>query len=135
MSEQNVETVHRLYAASRRRDKEECVRLSDPDVEIVSYLMGVEGTVYRGHAGVRRYIDDLFSAFPDWHPAVVGTTDHGDHVLAEVRMAGQGASSGLAIEQTVWQVTTFDDEGMMIGFHGYGTAAEALEAVGVREIP
>ena len=50
-------------------------------------------------------------------------------------MAGQGVSSGLAIEQTVWQVTTFDDEGMMIGFHGYGTAAEALEAVGARESP
>jgi hypothetical protein len=26
-------------------------------------------------------------------------------------------------------------EGMMIGFHGYGTAAQALEAVGVRETP
>ena len=48
-------------------------------------------------------------------------------------MAGQGASSGLAIEQTVWQVTTFDNEGKMIGFHGYATAAEALEAVGVSE--
>jgi hypothetical protein len=24
---------------------------------------------------------------------------------------------------------------MMIGFHGYGTAAQALEAVGVRETP
>ena len=135
MSQRNVETVHRLYAASRRRDKEELVRLAAPNVEIVSYLMGVEGTVYRGHAGLRRYIDDLFSAFPDWHPAIVQTTDHGEHVLSEVRMAGQGASSGLAIEQTVWQVTSFDDDGLMVGFHGYGTPAEALEAIGVRETP
>ena len=135
MSQRNVETVYRLYAASRRRDKEECVRLAAPNVEIVSYLMSVEGTVYSGHAGLRRYIDDLFSAFPNWHPAVVRTTDHGDHVLAEVRMAGQGASSGLAIEQTVWQVTSFDDEGMMIEFHGYGTEAEALDAVAASETP
>jgi ketosteroid isomerase-like protein len=133
VSKENVETVHRVYAASRLRDKEACVREAAADVEIVSYLMGVEGTVYRGHAGLGRYIDDLFSAFPDWHPTVLRTTDYGDRVLAEVRMAGQGASSGLAIEQTVWQVTTFNDEGRMIGFHGYGTPAEAFEAVGVAE--
>src|SRR5215208_854513 len=81
MSQENVATVYRLYAASRRRDKEACVREADPYVEIVSYLMGVEGTVYRGHAGVRRYIDDLFSAFPDWHPQILWTTEHGDRVL------------------------------------------------------
>ena len=132
MSQENVETVHRLYAASRRRDKEACVLEADPDVEIISYLMGVEGTVYRGHAGLRRYIDDLFSAFPDWHPQILRTTDHGDKVLAEIRMAGRGVGSGLAIEQTVWQVTTFHD-GKMVGFHGYGSRAEALEAVGLRE--
>ncbi len=112
---------------------ETLVGLAHPDVELVSYLMGVEGTVYRGHAGLRRYIDDLFSAFPDWHPHILGATAYADHVLAEVRMAGQGASSGLAIEQTVWQVTTFDDQGEMVGFHGYGTRAEALEAVGAPE--
>jgi ketosteroid isomerase-like protein len=132
MSQENVETVYRLFAASRRRDKEACVRESDPDVEIVSYLMGVEGTVYRGYAGLRRYIDDLFSAFPDWHPQILRTTDHGDKVLAEIRMAGSGAGSGLAIEQTVWQATTFRD-GKMVGFHGYGSQAEALEAVGLSE--
>jgi hypothetical protein len=30
------------------------------------------------------------------------------------------------------QVTTFHD-GKMVGFHGYGSRAEALEAVGLRE--
>ena len=124
--------VYRLYAASRRREKEACVREANPDVEIVSYLMGVEGTVFTGHAGVRRYIDDLFSAFPDWHPQIVQTADHGDKVLAEIRMAGRGASSGLPIEQTVWQVTTFRD-GKMVGFHGYRSRAEALQAMGLAE--
>ena len=132
MSQENVPTVYRLYAASRLRDKEACVREADPYVEIISYLMGVEGTVYRGHAGVRRYIDDLFSAFPDWHPQILRTTEHGDKVLAEIRMAGRGASSGLPIEQTVWQVTTFRG-GKMVGFHGYRSRAEAVEAMGLPE--
>jgi hypothetical protein len=57
MSQENVEILYRLFEASRRRDKAACVRDSHPDVEIVSYLMGLEGTVYKGHAGMRRYID------------------------------------------------------------------------------
>jgi|SRR5215207_6035430 len=132
MSQENVELVYRLYEASTRRDQEACVRESDPDVEIVSYLMGVDGTVYRGHAGLRDYIDDLFSVFPDWHPEILQATDYGDTVLAKIRMAGRGASSGLAIEQTAWQVSRFRD-GKLVGFYGYGSQAEALEAAGLSE--
>jgi ketosteroid isomerase-like protein len=132
MSQENVELVYRWYEALRRRDKEACVSDSQPDAEIVSYLMGVEGTVYWGHAGVRRYIDDVFSIFPDWHPQVIRVEDHGDTVIAQIRMAGRGASSGLDIEQTTWQVTRFR-HGKMAGFTAYGTRAAALEAVGLRE--
>ena len=58
--------------------------------------------------------------------------DHGDKVLAEIRMAGRGASSGLPIEQTAWQVTTFR-VGKMVGFHGYRSRDEALKAMGLAE--
>jgi ketosteroid isomerase-like protein len=132
MSQEKVETVYRLYEASKRRDKEACVRESNANVEIISYLMGVEGTVYRGHAGLRRYIDDLFSVFPDWHPEILRTTDYGDTVLAEIRMAGRGASSELAIEQTVWQATRFRD-GEMTRFTGYANKKAALEGEGLVE--
>jgi len=132
MSQENVETVYRLYEASRRRDKEACVRESAADVEIVSYLMGVDGTVYKGHAGLRRYIDDLFSVFPDWHPQILQTADYGNTVLAEITMAGRGAASGIEIEQTVWQATRFDD-GKMVCFTGYRTRADALEGEGLSE--
>jgi ketosteroid isomerase-like protein len=132
MSQENVELVYRWYDAMRRHDAEACVRDSLPDAELVSYLMGVEGTVYWGHAGVRRYLDDVFSIFPDWHPEIMSATDHGDVVIAEIRMAGSGASSGLEIEQTTWQLTRFRD-GKMAGFTAYGTRAAALEALGLHE--
>jgi ketosteroid isomerase-like protein len=132
MSQENVDLVYRWYDAFRRHDNEACVRDSAPDVEIVSYLLGVEGTVFKGHAGMRRYIDQVFAVFPDWHARVVGTTDHGDTVIAEIRMAGRGAGSGLEIEQTTWQVTRFR-EGKMTGFRAYGDRAAAFEAVGKSE--
>ena len=81
---------------------------------------------------MRRYIDAAFSIFPDWHPRVMRTIDYGDTVVAEIRMAGRGATSGLEIEQTTWQVTRFR-EGRMTGFTAYGSRAAALEAVDARE--
>jgi ketosteroid isomerase-like protein len=132
MSQENVELVYRWYEAFRQHDNEACVRDSASDVEIVSYLLGVEGTVFKGHAGMCRYIDQVFGVFPDWHARVVGTIDQGDTVIAEIRMAGRGAGSGLEIEQTTWQVTRFR-EGKMIGFTAYGDRAAALEAAGLSE--
>ena len=132
MSQENVEVLYRWYEAIRGNDAEACVRYSQADAEIVSYLMGVEGTVYWGHSGVRRYVDDVFSIFPNWHPEIVSAADYGDVVVAEIRMAGSGASSGLEIEQTTWQLTRFRD-GKMAGFTAYGTRAAALEAAGLHE--
>jgi ketosteroid isomerase-like protein len=132
MSQEHVDLLYRWYEAFRRHDNDACVRDSAADVEIVSYLLGVEGTVYRGHAGLRRYIDQVFGVFPDWHARVMQTIEHGDTVVAEIRMAGRGAGSGLEIEQTTWQVTRFRD-GKLSGFRAYGNRAEALAAVGLAD--
>ena len=132
MSQKNVDAVHRAYDAIRRRDKEAFVREQHPDVEGVIHVMNAEGVIYRGHAGMRRFLDELFSVFPDWHPEVLRADDYGDTVLAEIKTAGQGVRSGVAIEQTIWQVIRFRD-GKSVWFHGYGTKAEALEAVGLSE--
>jgi ketosteroid isomerase-like protein len=128
MSQENVELLYRWYEAFREHDNEACVRVSAADVEIVSYLLGVEGTVFKGHAGLRRYIDQVFAVFPDWHARVMGTIDREDALVAEIRMAGRGAGSGLEIEQTTWQMTWFRD-GKLAGFTAYGNRAEALQAL------
>jgi ketosteroid isomerase-like protein len=128
MSQQNVAVLYRWYEAFREHDNEACVRDSAADVEIVSYLLGVEGTVFKGHAGLRRYIDQVFAVFPDWHARVVRTIERGDAIVAEIRMAGRGAASGLEIEQTTWQATWFRD-GKLARFTAYGDRAEALAAV------
>src|SRR3954470_19210825 len=130
MSQESVECASRMYDALNRRDKEALLREVDPEVEGIVYFMQSEGTVYRRHSGVDRMFDDVFSVFPDWH-AEVGITEYGDVLLAEVRMSGTGAGSGLPVAQTGWQVLRFR-AGKVIGFHGYGSRAEALEAVGRR---
>ena len=131
MSQKNVECASRMYDAFNRRDKEAWLRDSIREVEGIVYFMQSEGTVYRRHSGVERMYDDVFSVFPDWH-AEVDITAYGDELLAEVRMTGTGARSGLPVEQTGWQVLRFHND-KVIRFHGYGSRAEALEAVGLAE--
>jgi ketosteroid isomerase-like protein len=123
MSQENVECVCRLYAALNGRDKEGFVGETHPD------FMESEGRTYRGHQGIREIFTDLFSVFPDWH-AQLTATDHGGAVVVEVRMAGTGAGSGLAVRQTGWQVLRFRDR-KVVWFRGYGSRAEALDAVGL----
>ena len=132
MSQENVEVVYRAYDAIRRGDREAFVGEMHPEVEGRVYLMEVEGTVYRGHLGMRRFMDDVFSVFPDWHPEVVRTTDYGDTVLAEIKAAGRGTSSGVTLEMPAWQVIKFRD-GKAVWWRGYGNRAEALKAVELEE--
>ncbi len=131
MSQENLECASRMYDALNRKDKEGLLREMAPEVEGIVYFMQSEGTVYRRHSGVRRMFDEVFTVFPDWH-AEVGITEYGDVLLTEVRMTATGASSGLAVEQTGWQVLRFRDR-KVIRFDGYGSHAEALAAVGLSE--
>jgi ketosteroid isomerase-like protein len=77
---------------------------------------------------MRRFLEEIYSVFTEWHPEVVQAEDYGDTVLAEIRLAGRGVRSGVAIEQNIWQVLKFRD-GKAVSFHGYGSHAEALEAM------
>jgi len=132
MSQENIETVYRALDAMRRGDREAFVREMHPEVEGRAYIMEAEGVVYRGHPGMRRFFDEAFSVFPDWNPEVVRATEYGDTVFAEVKTAGRGARSGVALEQTAWQVVKFRD-GRVCWWRGYGNRADALEAAGLRE--
>ena len=132
MSKENVEAVYRAYDAMRRHDIEAFVQEQHPDVVGVIHVMQAEGAVYRGHAGMRQFLAEIFSVFPNWGPEVVQADDHGDVVVAEIRLIGRGVRSGIEIEQNMWQVLEFRD-GKAISFHGYGSRAEALESVGLSE--
>jgi ketosteroid isomerase-like protein len=132
MSQENVQVVYRAYDAIRRHDIEAFVREQHPDVVGWAYTMQAEGTTYRGHSGMRDFLEEIFSVFTDWHPEVVQAEDYGDTVLAQIRTAGRGVRSGIELGQNIWQVLKFRD-GKAIWWRGYGSRAEALEAVGLSE--
>ena len=56
MSRENVEVVRRVLAAISRRDLSYLAEAADPEVEWQGLIAGLEGGIYRGHEGARRWL-------------------------------------------------------------------------------
>jgi ketosteroid isomerase-like protein len=132
MSQENVEVVRRAHGALARGDTEGFVREMTEDVEGMSRVMAVEGVTYRGHDGMRRFVDEMQSVFPDFRSEIVRAVEGDNVVVAELRFSGTGAGSGLATEGRTWQALILRD-GRICSWRAYETEAEALEAVGLSE--
>jgi hypothetical protein len=133
MSQENVELGYLLSDAFNRRDLEAFLALTDPDVEVYSRIVELEGGgPYRGHDGVRSWWKDVFGVVPDLTFEIEDIRDIADVTVAQIRQRGRGAGSDAPIEQTQWIVTKWRDK-KAIWWHVLLSEAEALEAAGLRE--
>jgi ketosteroid isomerase-like protein len=127
----NIELAQRAYAALRAGDLDEVFRVFDPEVEMHSYMLEMEGPFY-GHEGVRRWFSGLRAAFPDVTMSIVEIRDLGENrVLIHGRAEGEGAASGVGVTGDYWQAAE-SRHGRVVWFAAFRTAAEALEAVKLR---
>jgi ketosteroid isomerase-like protein len=131
MSQENVELAHRAFDALNRRDLGAFLALMDDDVEAVPRLVAMEGG-YHGHDGIRRWWQNLLDAFPDYSVEIVEVRDLGDLTFIALRNRGHGAGSDAPIEHRLWMLAEWRQE-KVVWWRSYGTEAEALEAVGLRE--
>lgn len=63
MSERNVELMRRFNEAVNARDIETVIAYSDPTVELHPVFAAVDGAVYHGHGGARKYFEDIAEAW------------------------------------------------------------------------
>jgi ketosteroid isomerase-like protein len=85
MSQENVDAFKRGLEAGNRGDVDTLLEVLDPQVawhSALHALLGGEGTVYRGHAGVREMIGDLYEAFDDFQIEISEVRDRGDRTVA-----------------------------------------------------
>jgi ketosteroid isomerase-like protein len=137
MSEENVETVRRIYEAAMRRDAATVLALYDPDVELDASRIGVSNhpsgaDAYHGHDGLR----DLFR---EWHEAwgkieydYEELIEAGEQVIAVVNRHARGRASGVEVERPFALLWTLR-EGKVVRVVWYLTREEALEAAGLSE--
>ena len=131
MSRETVELAHRAFDALNRRDLGAFLALMDDDVEAVPRLVAMEGG-YHGHDGIRRWWQNLLDAFPDYSIEIVEVRDLGDLTFIALRNRGHGAGSDAPIEHRLWMLAEWRQE-KVVWWRSYGTEAEVLEAVGLRE--
>ena len=133
MSQENVEVVKRTIEAANRRDIEAVLEEADPQVEWphpgFHVALGGEATVYRGHEGVRKVLQDLFD---EVEVLVSEIRDFGDRIVVIGALRGRGAESGADVT-TPWGAVVDFKDGKAIRLSDYLNPNEALEAAGLSE--
>jgi uncharacterized protein len=130
MSQENVETVRRGFAAFERGDVTQMLDLMTDD--LVTYRADPDGATFHGKEGFLGATADWTEDFSDWSVIPEEFIDAGDRVLVHVRQMARGEESGIRVEGEFWFV--FEVRGSRISkLSFYVRRGEALEAVGLSE--
>jgi ketosteroid isomerase-like protein len=129
MSQENVETVLRLYEAFRRRDTETVVAAYDPEIEwnMEGYPTWLGKRSYRGVDGVQEFFRDWLHDLDAFEADALDPLDLGDRVLVTVHDRARGRGSGVPIERYHAQVWTFQ-AGRVIRIEVFDSREAALAA-------
>ena len=131
MSQANVDVFLRSAEAVSRNDVEGVLATMDPEVEFIPQRAPVQGA-YRGHADLRRFLEDNEETFEvfEWRPLEV--RDLGDRVLGIGALHIRGKGSGVDTEVPSAVVATFK-AGLVVHFKDHVERAAAFEAVGLSQ--
>ena len=135
MSQENVEVVRRVSDAYNRRDVGAMLDELHPEIEWhpwVQLQLGGGATVYRGHQGVRRGIQEMEEAFSEVQAEQSEVRDLGERVVAIGHLRGRGKESGAITESPLAWIVEFKS-GKVIRVREYLDPQEALEAAGLQE--
>ena len=131
MSQENIEAVGRLYEAFSTGDFARALEQAEPDFEWVPPERDIQGPA-QGRDELQRLLRNQEEAYEQFRIEAEELTDHGDQVVAFIRIRGRGRSSGVEFDIRAATVWTFD-EGRLVRGKAYPNRDEALEAAGLRE--
>ena len=127
-----METLRKIYAGWEAGDFTVGVSIFDRNVTLVVDAASLDGGVFVGEEGVRRYMTRFLQAWESLTIAAKAFRDRGDTVLVEVEQTGIGQDSRVPVEQSYFQLWTFRG-GKVIRLETIFREAEALEAAGLSE--
>ncbi len=117
-------------SALNEGDLDAFLAFGSEDIEFTSMVAEAEGTVYRGHEGMRAWWETVRGAFQDIRWDLLDLQVSDDCGVAHLRMSG--TLGGAPVQQTMWQALKFRER-KATWWAFFRTEAEALEAVGLRE--
>ena len=132
MSQDNVETLRRIYASWEAGDFTVGLSTFERNVTLVIDRATLDGGVFVGADGVRRYMTSFLQAWESLTISAESFKDVGDTVLVEVKQTGIGQDSRVPVDHKYFQLWTFRG-GKVIRLETIMREADALEAAGLRE--
>ena len=132
MSQKNVETLSRLYAGWAQGNFTGGPFVFERNVTLVIDAATLDGGVFVGEEGVRRYMTRFLQAWDSLTIAARTFRERGDTVVVEVEQTGIGQDSGAPVHTTYFQLWTFRG-GKVIRLETILSEPEALEAAGLSE--
>ena len=132
MSQENVEIVREMLAASQGGDWHAAIAAFHPNVELDVSRMP-DGGVYQGADEVWSFYTRWFGSWNNLQIAPRRCIEvDADRVLTLTRLRGIGPNSGAQVTMTTADLFTLRD-GKIVQATGYPDHREALEALGLSE--
>jgi uncharacterized protein len=134
MSQQNVETVRRIYDAFQRDDWGSALEFVSPDIELHGTSGGLsEGSVARGIPAVRQMFEAWDAeAWEETRLSPREFIDAGDQVVVMQHELRRGRGSGVEVESETAVLFELRD-GRVIRTQGFMHQGEALKAAGLQD--
>jgi ketosteroid isomerase-like protein len=129
VSQENVDTVRRIYEAFGKGDFARALEEADPDFEWIPPERDLQGPL-QGLEDLRRFIEDQNEIFKDFRVEAEELQEHGDQVLALIRVRGEGRASSVAFDIRATTLWTFRGDRLIRG-RVFPERDKALEAVGL----
>lgn len=130
MSEADIEIARRSFVAFNARDVDELVGLCAPDCEWLPFRAQLEGTTYRGHEGVRRFIHDIDEDWRSYRIDPAEFHERGAQVAVVGRVEAVGRGSDVMMDSLAGFVVELR-AGLITRVVSHSKPEAALEAVGL----
>jgi ketosteroid isomerase-like protein len=125
-----IEVLRRGYERVNARDFEGAVEDYHSEVEWHDPPGFPGGGIHRGKDAVKASWEAWGESWEEWHLEPREMIPSGDHVVVETTISGRGRGSGLEVDNTYFQVWTFE-EGRIVSQHAFGRREDALRAAGI----
>ncbi len=130
MASGHVESVRRSLEAFNDRAAERLLAVCDPDCEMVPFRAQLEGTSYRGHEAIRRFLRDVEEDWAGFRITLLQFGEGGDRVVATGRVSGTGRASGVAVDFVAGVVFEFRGD-LIAKVRSYSDPDAAVAASGL----
>jgi len=130
--------IRKACEAVNRRDFDALFLGLDPEIElhwespIGDYVAPDLLGVHRGHEGYRRVWESGIEAMSDLRLEIEEVVDYGDRLVTAGRNTGHGTSSGVPVDQPVFQVLTLR-RGLVMRQEDFTERDKAIEAARLPE--